>query len=1800
MPPLEETGAGTGLGILIARAVRQGRPLEPYFEAINHPLLHPDQPEGKPPIEMSATELVGASIEERERRKRGSAKPKEGDIQRWARAVVPILKSAKEALGDEADALRRYQVPRDRLVYLNAVESAFLFDRSAPLDLFRPEADPASIVDLMAARTREDSLQEIEPTLYVELMRAFPEWPWVPLGDEVYQRIRRGALGVTEEASDLRDRLSQGVAMDLALLLLGLAHLPGDESKRRARAALRLLDCTGDLGVLIFSGKGVEDGSSVLTLLGLLYSPRTQRVAAQAAATEKGDIARAKASEWLRAQLNSSSVADAKALGQAATQTGTLPYVRALDSGISELTDQLNALLSGSSRSQAVDVPRFWAPLGHQPQLDPSGYLAESFSFLGLVDSDGTADKGLVATTELETVQGLILLGPPGSGKSVELARLRREDAGGTPAIMVELNAIADAEDLRRQLLEHDVFETWHEGHSELTLFLDSIDEGILSVENLATILKAALRDGPGDRLRIRVTCRAADWPRGLEEGLRSLLGVNNVQKLSLAPLRAKDAIAIAEAALDGGTEAFFQAVAQAGAGSLAALPLTLQLLVEVYQHQGQLPERPVDLFEQATLHLCEEANLDRLDANRTGSYDPSVRHDLATHIAGLLRLSGKTHLDLRSGVLAPEDALTLKDLVSPPDAPEARVPLDQAAVLDLVRHSGLFESAGDRSFRFAHAALGEFLAARFLHRQGTPPTTALALLSHPDGGLLPQLRQVAAWLAALDSEFFGLLAEEDAEAALTYVADLTTSQRAALLAALMRDADRGAVDIYEVDRSILERLDYDGVSDDLRSILNDSDRSVHARRLAIVIADRLEHDELVPDLVQLALDATAPIRVRTSAVYALQRLGTQDDLTALRPLAEVPRREDPARDLAQAARHALFPETLSVRDLITFARQDAAADDQARKTGESPPPPPVEAGLSVMPGPHAQLLRHVVREEASHLSNEGLNDALRDLADTQEPDAFEQQAALALTETAADRLPDAETATALALLIVGPKGKAKRVSSRLPRVVAEVSKEIGDDAEKRHALLRAIVEAAAAQAQSHAGNEENVVDRVDLYTLGSELVKYSKDETVWLIDQLRDEEEPVARRIWFELVRRATSYADRDIWETVLTACLGDSRPPELDEIYAARYAARDITGPEADAAREAQREWDQHPGPKRIPHTPPLPTQLDRLLADEALSPFETFDRVLDLLDRDPEDVRGPGSFGYLNPTGSKLWSVLNEAQQERLISLARDVLRSATIPTEEAIWKDGRVSTQTRVVLEAIALLAPSDQFDPILIPDEALVSTTVAFLAWPYSFVNEVSEARDALRDAAWNRKREELIGVLVEVAKDPENAYTVLGHLLPKWDDRLGAAFVRSAQQHPPVSGTDSVEYERVHILDRLMVLGVDAAIDTVLEEIAPLRSPDTPLAPGNGESEADAEARLYWRSTKVFLLAPDRTWDLIGDRFDTDDDFARRWLKTMASRLHDREHEWPDVPAELTGHIYRRLHTLIPPSEDVQRPGGASYTPSAPDNVKDFRWALIGALTSRASSEDVAQVRALHTEYPDAGLERAVVNVERQHRLLYPHYPSPAEVLRTATDPTRRPVRSDAELQRAVVDALDVVQSRIAHDEQRAASVFWAPAGNTKADGLRPRDENYVSDRIAGMLRDILEPQGIVVTRESEGNRYDRTDILVQAPPDQARGRSALASVTIEVKGSWHPDVLTAMSSQLIDRYLAGTGRQHGVFLVVWFDPTDWSEEDARRKHESEKHNPEDLQAALLEQASSAAENDYTVVPIVLRVPSGW
>ena len=50
-----------------------------------------------------------------------------------------------------------------------------------------------------------------------------------------------------------------------------------------------------------------------------------------------------------------------------------------------------------------------------------------------------------------------------------------------------------------------------------------------------------------------------------------------------------------------------------------------------------------------------------------------------------------------------------------------------------------------------------------------------------------------------------------------------------------------------------------------------------------------------------------------------------------------------------------------------------------------------------------------------------------------------------------------------------------------------------------------------------------------------------------------------------------------------------------------------------------------------------------------------------------------------------------------------------------------------------------------------------------------------------------------------------------------------------------------------------------------------------------------------------------------------------------------------------------------------------------------------------------------------------------------------------------------------------------------------------------------------------------------------------------------------EAKGNWHPELLTAIKTQLADRYLTGTRTSTGVYLVAYFASEKWDPNDYRR-----------------------------------------
>ena len=150
-------------------------------------------------------------------------------------------------------------------------------------------------------------------------------------------------------------------------------------------------------------------------------------------------------------------------------------------------------------------------------------------------------------------------------------------------------------------------------------------------------------------------------------------------------------------------------------------------------------------------------------------------------------------------------------------------------------------------------------------------------------------------------------------------------------------------------------------------------------------------------------------------------------------------------------------------------------------------------------------------------------------------------------------------------------------------------------------------------------------------------------------------------------------------------------------------------------------------------------------------------------------------------------------------------------------------------------------------------------------------------------------------------------------------------------------------------------------------------------------------------------------------------------------------------------------------------------------------------------------------------------------------------------------MRNEAELVDVVIESLRRMEKKL-HDEVPAVPFLW--------DGTKPKSENDFSDWVKIHLDDDLKGRGVVANREVQIHRSkDRTDIHVNAVvPGPTADLYDTVRIIIEVKGSWHRDLQTAMRNQLVNQYFQDNQCTSGVYLVGWFNCNKWNESDYRKK----------------------------------------
>jgi predicted NACHT family NTPase len=417
---------------------------------------------------------------------------------------------------------------------------------------------------------------------------------------------------------------------------------------------------------------------------------------------------------------------------------------------------------------------RFWSPLGGTIYCGENGkgFLVDPEDSFGL-----NMNPGVFELTQLLDRQCLILLGEPGMGKSTTILsakpEIERGFSEGKSCLWVDFREVPDTNVFYRRTLDSTVWKAWVNGTDKLTLVVDGIDEGVIKIPSFVAFLAGELESVDRSRLQVIMVCRTADWPQAEGQRLQLLWPDDpEQQQFEIAPLRHKDVQLAAEHA-NVNRESFIQAVHEHHVVGLANRPVTLFMLLREFDSTGGFPGTHRDLYKLGCHRLCSEINQARLELLRrirpTTIRPPDDQmYRTACRLAAVLILSGKSSiLTVESTQASPSD-ITLSVVARGSESIGRQTfPVHESLILETLG-TALFSSRGENRYGFSHQTFMEAMAAEYL--RDFPLAQITQLVCQYSGGeehVVPQLAELASWLAGENAPFCEYLIEREPETVL-------------------------------------------------------------------------------------------------------------------------------------------------------------------------------------------------------------------------------------------------------------------------------------------------------------------------------------------------------------------------------------------------------------------------------------------------------------------------------------------------------------------------------------------------------------------------------------------------------------------------------------------------------------------------------------------------------------------------------------------------------------------------------------------------------------------------------------------------------------------------------------------------------------------------------------------------------------------------------------------------------------------------------------------------------------------------
>lgn len=1391
--------------------------------------------------------------------------------------------------------------------------------------------------------------------------------------------------------------------------------------------------------------------------------------------------------------------------------------------------------LTQMTKREKVNYPwvRYWAP------RDDPFRLVDGF----IDGSEFARDHGLSQAAQFEVfrhVPCLVLLGEPGIGKSNAIEQefahaMEQIESGVRDVKKIDLREVGDEASFYREAFESEEMRAWNSGSGSMTLFIDSLDEGLMNMDRVTPLVVRGLKSLPTERLYLRIACRTAEWPRGIEDALDAIWRKEQIQIRELLPLTKEQVVDAAKArAVD--PALFLAMLHERDLKPLAIKPITLNFLLDAFAEKRELARTRKEVYEQGCLRLCEDERSS--DGPSRSVLTAPQRLEVVSRIAATLVFCKKAAVwtgQEQNFESVGGDAVREADLVGGTENDGTGPFQVTLAHVQEARRTGLFTSRGLERLGWAHQTYAEFLAARYVVRHGLSAVQLRSLIrsaDDPEQKLIPQLQETVAWMVGWDKVLFHDVLTTDPEVLLrSDVAIASPQQKQELVTGLVAAFGTGA--LSHRNSGLFERYDrlkFDGIVDMLRDILSSSSQNERAKDCALDIAFRCQVKEVALEACSIALNKNVSVQVRAMAAHFVAQYGGDTEKAKLKPLAYGVE-EDLEDQLKGYALQALWPDHLSaseVFDLLTDPKE---------------------------PSLYGGYKGFWSRELLEHLSPKDLPVALAWLKQLQ----------------AKGRMEDLFDDLADGVMFFGWKHLAgapwieEYATAALQRIrerdwivggidAHAFSTELGTNEDKRRLLLCALV--------AESGDDD--LGRLS-YMVGNTLLH--EGDVLWMLDMVERSDGPEADK-WSRLVRYTFRIDRTNEVEAILLLA---NRNKHLFNQFKPLIGPTNLDDPATQELRASElrrRERRNRPRPLLTPSPAErVESHLHRFEEGDLDAWWQLVHSQLELepnsthyrLQHEPDLTKFPG---WINADGQS---------RSRMLEAAKKFLDVFDPGTDKWLGLDYRyfpaeAGYKSLRLLQSVApdLLASlhADRW-----------ADWVPIILYYFSS-NEVSESNssEALAVLAYSKAPEAVRTMLPELIRDEDRKdrfTTVLERLKSSWDESL------SDVVFPLIQEGGLQERTAQAILKQLFAKGYEPVFAFTEALIGQPGAEHRNVAVGLLLNHIDEKR---WSSTWASVCA--------------DLDLAKAVLIGIADHLsRDSEKLVAKLAEEQIAELFRFIEEHWPREQDPKTLKGTIYQVSPRMEMGYFRDSLLAHLRERGTKAACVVLDMIQKEYPHIewltwAIQEARVNTRRKSWTP----PTPLELRALCSDTLKRRIGGPNDLLAVLMESLERIHARMV-GETPQAYLLW----NEQDGRCWPKDENALSDYLKAELTKDLDQRGVFIGREVEIRRTapstngQRVDLRVTVSTTDDNGLpSGSASVIVEVKGSWHAELENAMESQLVKRYLQENQCQHGIYLVGWFSSAKW-DTPGNRKARAEGR---DISATrtLLEAQAVAMTNGTRVI----------